>query len=345
MSEQRIRKYLVHLCLCIVACAVTALSFGAEADNALNAALQGRWEGTLVGAFREQEVSWRFETDEDGALRGFMGPSKSGMPSVPMENLSVTGGQVSFTLAGQRGAFEGSVAPDGITGIWQQGGKLPLHMKKKHFVFALSDAIRAALVGGWDMRGEGAEIHVEFFEADNGTLSGTLSIPESGVNATPLVDIFVTDDGFAQFSTDNGRHFTGRLVNGVLVGEYLRDDNRTRYNRPFQRTGQKDREFDVALSDNARQKFAGRWYWERFGDDVVLEVTPVDANVTRAQLLLDKGRETDPLLELKVDGENLRFTTLNGRVFGGSFDGENIAGEYRANNRPQRATWSRTPPD
>jgi hypothetical protein len=390
MSEQRIRKYLLHLCLCIVACAMTALSFAADApDTALYAALTGRWEGALVGAFRSQEVSWHFEVDAAGGLRGFMGPSTVGMPSLPMENLIVTADHVSFDIPAQHGSFAGSVSATGIAGTWQQGTALPLRMRKKNFVFDLPDSAQAALLGMWEMeswgyttlsvslssgfsmeKGRNAGINVEFTETADGRLAGVLSVPRPpqpdegprlGISASgdgfgqfgayrgrsfPLVDVFITEDGFAQFATDNGLSFSGKLINGVLVGDFTFDGRTT--TRSFAHPGQRERGFDLDVSDTAWQRVTGRWYYEVWGDDIVLEISTTDEGKRRGQLIFDEGAvDRDPLLELVVEGDTVRFTSLNGRTFSGTFSDEatdpEIVGEYRLNSYPYRVTFTRNP--
>ncbi len=369
MSERRIRKYILQLCFCIVACAIAALSFAEDAtEQALYAALAGRWEGTLAGAFRSQDVSWHFEVDEAGALKGYMGPSVAGMPKVPMENLSVNANEVNFDIAKQHATFTGTISAGGIAGTWRQGTPLPLQMKKKHFVFELPDSTRAALLGGWEVQGSeteggygiaisfsgisvqripGAAIHLEFTETEDGKLSGTMSIPASGLNAVPLVDIYLTEEGFAQFATDNGRSFSGKLINGVLVGDFASPDRPTR-SRSFARAGRSEQGFDLDLSDAAWQRLAGRWYYEVIGDDVVLEVFETEEGKRRGQLIFDEGPlGRDPLLELVVEGDSVRLTTLTGRTFSGSFSeeagGEDIVGEYRVNAYPFRVTFTRKP--
>jgi hypothetical protein len=388
MSTQRIRKYILQLCVCIVACAVTALSFAADAPgNALHAALQGRWEGALVGPFRSQDVSWHFEVDAAGLLKGYMGPSTVGMPSLPMENLVVTAEQVSFAIPAQHGSFAGAVSATGIAGTWQQGTALPLQMTKKNFAFDLPESAHAALLGIWEMesrgyttvslslsgftveKGRSSVMSLEFTETDDGMLAGVISAaplppqpdegPRLGVSTSnegfaqlgiyrgrsfPLVDVFITEDGFAQFATDNGVSFSGKLINGVLVGDFTLGGRTT--SRSFLHAGQRARGFDLDLSDAAWQRLAGRWYYVVFGDDIVLEMTTTEDGKRRGQLIFDEGPlDSDPLLEVVVDGDTVRFTSLTGRTFSGTFTeqdaGEDMVGEYRVNTYPYRVTFTR----
>lgn len=368
MNPDFLRKYVLHLCVCVLACAYAALTLAAEENpNArLFAAMKGRWEGNLIGEFRSQEVSWHFELDEAGALKGYMGPSIAGMPSIPMENLSVSANELRFDIAEQHASFTGTISPDGIAGTWLQGSALPLQMKKKNFVFELSEFARAALLGSWDLadrqagggvginisfRGikiapiPGAAIHFEFTETEDGKLAGTLSILESELQDVPLVDIYITEDGFAQFATDNGRNFSGKLTNGVLVGDFS-SPGRGSATRSFVQASRRENGFYLDVGDAAWQRMAGRWYYEVFGDDVVLDLTTTGDGKQQGLLIFDEGPiGSDVLLELVVEGDNIRFTTLTGRTFSGAFDGEDIAGEYRVNTYPRRVTFTRTPDD
>lgn len=332
MNARQLQKYLLHLCLCVVACAYAALSLAAEGDAAVHAALKGRWEGTLTGAFRSQEVSWHFDVDEHGELTGYMGPSNSGMPDLEMQDLVVDANHVSFTLPSQHASFTGTLTPDGVAGNWIQGSALPLQMRKKDFVFPLSSAVRAALVGRWEMENGIGTTQLEFIETGDGNLVGFLSTPGVDVHDAPIVDLFVTDEGFAQFATDNGRRFNGRLANRVLVGEY--NSNGRRYRRNFLHLDDEREDYDLALSESAREKLLGRWHCEVLGDDVILEITLTAGNETHGRLLFDEGaRRSDKLLELKVEGDNVSYTTFNRRSFTGSFNGEGIAGDYFNNGR------------
>lgn len=368
MKAGFLRKYLLHLCVCVVACAYAALSLAADENpNArLHTAMKGRWEGSLVGDFRSQDVSWHFELDEAGALKGFMGPSLAGMPGTPMENLSVNATELSFNIPEQHASFTGTISPDGIAGTWLQGSALPLRMKKKNSFFELSDFARESLLGSWDLADReagggvgisisfggiriapvpGAAIHFEFIETEDGRLSGTLSIPQAGLQDVPLVDIYVTEEGFAQFATDNGRSFSGKLINGVLVGDFS-TVGRSPARRSFVRASRRESGFYLGVSPAAWQRMAGRWYYEVFGDDVVLELTTTEDGQQQGMLLFNEGpTRLDPLLELVVEGDNVRFTTLLGKTFSGAFDGEDFVGEYRVNTYPRRATFTRNPDD
>lgn len=332
MNARQLQKYLLHLCLCVVACAYAALSIAAENDAAVYAALKGRWEGALNGTFRSQDVSWHFEVDDDGKLKGYMGPSNAGMPELEMQDLVVDASRVSFSLPSQHASFTGTLTPDGVAGNWLQGSALPLQMRKKNFVFPLSSAVRTALVGKWEMENGLGTTQLEFIETGDGNLVGFLSTPGVDVYDAPLVDLFVTDEGFAQFATDNGRRFNGRLANRVLVGEY--NSNGRRYRRNFLRLDDKREDYDLGLNEAARQTLLGRWHCEVLGDDVILEVTMTADGATYGRLLFDEGpRRSDKLLELKVEGDNVSYTTFSGRSFTGSFNGEGIAGDYFNNGR------------
>lgn len=340
MNARQLQKYLLQLCLCVVACAYAALSLAADQGAILHAALKGRWEGTLKGAFRSQDVSWHFDVDDEGLLKGFIGPSLAGMPDRPMENLVVDAGRVSFTLDALHASFNGTITADGITGNWTQGSALPLQMRRKNFMFPLSAAVRAALLGTWEMENGLGTTQVEFKEGEGGTLAGFLSTPGVDLHDAPLVDIFITDEGFAQFATDNGRRFTGRLANGVLVGEYASGDRR--YRRNFLRADDARETYDLALSATGRDRMLGRWRCEVRGDDVILEIVQTADNQTQGRLLFDEGPgRRDELLELKVDGDTVSYTTFGGRTFNGSFSSDGIAGDYYNGSRPYGVLYKR----
>lgn len=341
MNRKLLQSYLLQLCLCVVACAYTALTLGAEHDDAaLKAALKGRWEGTLTGPFRSQELSWHFELEADGGLKGYVGPSSAGMPRMPMDALVLAGGQLSFELPSQHAAFAGTVSAEGIAGNWLQDGALALRMRRKHFEFPLSDSLRAALLGNWELLEHRAPILLEFRQGEGRGLAGFLSMPAENLHEVPLVDIFVTEEGHAQFATDEGRKFSGRLVNGVLQGEYVA--NERRYRRNFVRAGEQEREYDLALSDAELQRMAGRWHGEVRRDDTVLEITTTADKGTRGVLVFDEGPlRSDPLLELQVEGDKVSFTSFNGRTFTGNFTEEGIAGEYRVNGRQYGVMFTR----
>jgi hypothetical protein len=324
--------WLTALLLFVPVSAVTA-------QTSLENVLPGRWEGTIAGSFRTQEVSWHFTVDSDGKLKGTMGPTIMGYPAVPMDNLVVTGDSISFSIEDQHAHFHGSLNDGVVTGVWQQGIELPLQMKKRIFAFALPLSLHEQLLGNWTMSLSGTEVQLAFTETGTGFITGTLSIASIGMRDVPLAGIHVSEAGLVTLATDNGRSFIGSMVTGVMFGDYL--NGRSQRNGVFIKEGFVAGQLDNLLSDNEQARLLGNWIREE-QENIRFDFSQTADGSIHGSFVITGVRHDDPVLSIDIRGADIAMVTEGGRYFVGSLNGDEMSGQYRSGRRPISMTLRRS---
>jgi hypothetical protein len=313
-------------------------AFAVQAQTSLENLLPGRWEGSIAGSFRTQQVSWHFSVDRNGELKGFMGPTLMGYPSVPMENLVLTDDSISFSIAAQHARYNGALRDGVITGIWQQGTELPLQMKKRIFAFALPASMHAQLLGNWRMSNGGTEVQLAFVETAGGFITGSLSIPSIGMLDIPLAEIYVSEEGLVTLATDNGRSFIGSLVTGVMFGDYL--NGRSQRNGNFIREDFEAGSLEKLLSEDERNRLLGSWTREE-QENIRFDFSQTEDGEIHGSFAIRGVRRDDPVLSIDIRGADIAMVTAGGRYFVGSLNGNEMSGQYRSGRRPISMTLRR----
>lgn len=103
-----------------------------EHVNKTIANINGKWEGNIVvNESRTIGIIWKFEQSGQGKFIGFMGPASKGVATLPMQDLTITGSRLGFTINSQ-GSFSGQISTSGINGTWTAGDKqLVLNMTRE----------------------------------------------------------------------------------------------------------------------------------------------------------------------------------------------------------------------
>lgn len=314
---------------------VSGLTWGAENEawSELSMLLKGRWQGTISGALRAQDVSWRFEVDDSGLLTGFIGPTSAGYPEIPMDALSLSPDSIRFEVNAQDAVFEGKITGGEITGAWIQGLASSLSMRKQIFAYPLPGTMPAALQGDWQTRILGTRVNLQFSPYGQNSATGGLSIPSLGYEDMPMIEIIGNEAGYIQFATDIGRSFSGRLVNGVILGSYT--NNGRTYEVLFERPDA-EQHFPLASRESALDQLEGEWLGSVSGTRVTLRIQRQDQTTALGFLdIAGVGRDI-PLLELITQGDGISFTSYNQRYFNGQYADDTITGSYSANG----ATYS-----
>lgn len=317
------------LAICTAALLLPAASQAAEDVAGANMAsmLRGRWTGNIQGTFRSQDVSWRFVETANGSLQGFMGPLDAGMPSLPMEDLQVQGSSIRFSIPGQHASFAGTLHEDGISGFWSQGTRYPLQMRRRVFAFDLGTAVHAVLEGQWQAVSVTPPLLLDFTLMDDGRIAGELDIPQRGIVDVPLVNLYVDSTGLASFATDNGRSFTGKLVNGVLVGEYRSAGNWSQ-DITLVHAGRQDVAYVLPMPAAVADTLLGVWE-RRDQGGIYFEFERNAANEVQGWLSVPRDGFREPILQMQVQGGNFSLLSFSGRSYQGSIDAGEMTGEYR----------------
>lgn len=114
----------------LAAAALTMALVLAQAARAQEAA--GQWSGTLRAGGIELRIGVTIERGADGALTGRLVSPDQGNATVPIQDIKVEGGVLSFASPAIRGRFEGRWDPaaESWAGTWTQLAPLPLTLAK-----------------------------------------------------------------------------------------------------------------------------------------------------------------------------------------------------------------------
>ncbi|PTL79541.1 S9 family peptidase [Vitiosangium sp. GDMCC 1.1324] len=209
--------------LCLVACATPSSSTAppsaaastpessvANASGSRASELRGPWHGAIEVREQKLLIDVVF-TEANGAVQGALDVRQQGLRGLPLEVLRADAQGVTLQSAlptGQAIRFEGTLAPDRITGTFQQGqAKLP---------FSLARGER--VVEARPTRGDGYEDLEVSFENGAIHLAGTLTIP-SPAAARPPVAILITGSG----PQDRNEEVFGLRVFELLAQALARD--------------------------------------------------------------------------------------------------------------------------
>ena len=303
--------------------------------------MEGRWEGILRGPLRDQAVSWHFEVDDDGWVKGLMGPTDEGFPSVVLNALTVSEDSVSFTIPEQNISFEGELRNGQVSGRWTQSTTVPLIMTRKVFSFELTEPAQENLEGRWQTRVAGTSVEVEFRRLPNNTIEGYLAIDSLNLRDIPIVDIQMFDRDHISFATDNGRQFNGRLINGILIGNYV--VNSRSYQTIFEDPEDlvEERSFALDASQEARDFLPVTWRGRVGGTPVRFQFELLEDDQLKGDIFINSTRRSTPIIEAQFQNGSFAFSTLNHRYFAGQVEDGELMGAYSANGSTYDASFSR----
>lgn len=192
--------------------------------------LEGQWVGKLSVGGGELTIVFRFETDEDGELVGNLDSPDQGARGIPMSNIELVDGELSFRVARVRGEYKAKVEGDAMTGTWTQGQPAPLNMARGEFTptvtqLGLSAEQMAAVGGKWSgtlttPRGD-VELTIRLETGENGEPVGYLDVPAQGVSGVPISAVSYADDGRLMISILSMRAaFAGDVSGNEATGEW-----------------------------------------------------------------------------------------------------------------------------
>lgn len=136
----------------MLTCVFGTLLLGGGLLAAQSPSVVGRWQGVLQPA---PSVSLRVQFDLNygaGGLSAVMRSLDQGGQPLTASAATVTGGRLSLTFATIRGAYKGTLSPDGqtLTGTWTQGpGTLPLTLHRVATHAAPLPASARWALGNW----------------------------------------------------------------------------------------------------------------------------------------------------------------------------------------------------
>lgn len=102
-----------------------------ELPLADQAAISGKWKGTLNTPQAELAIVLRFETGNDGAFYGYVDSPDQGVNGIKVTEAAIIGGELNLSTRFPRARYTGRLSGNEIQGQWQQGpGSMPLTLSK-----------------------------------------------------------------------------------------------------------------------------------------------------------------------------------------------------------------------
>ena len=165
----------------------------------------GRWEGTVKLPARDVPLVIDLAPDAAGVWRGSATSPGYGVKGAPLDKLSVTGNEVTFTIRGGLGGpeFRGQLTADGtLAGEYKQAGNaapFSLHRTGDAQVELprTSTAVRAEAVGSWqgefELMGYKRRALLELADREKGGATAKFMVIGRRENQIPVS--LVTDEG------------------------------------------------------------------------------------------------------------------------------------------------------
>ncbi len=139
--------------------------------------IEGSWLGAISLQGMELRVLFNITTDSSGVLTATMGSPDQGVAGIPVEDVTLEQRHLRLHVMSAAGIFEGDVSEDGssIEGEWRQAGmKFPLILTRSDGVPVMSRPQEPKPPFPY------SEEEVTYLnEADDVTLAGTLTVPDS----------------------------------------------------------------------------------------------------------------------------------------------------------------------
>jgi hypothetical protein len=188
--------------------------------------LTGMWQGKLaIDAKTSLAIQFTFTKDAKGAYTAVLNsPDNPALKNAPATGVSWDGSTLKLQVPSLQGSYAGTLKAGAITGQWTQpGGNLPLVLAPYQKPVVTKTAA-AQLNGAW--MGELATTpstkvmaQFRFKTDDKGVVTGTFSIPDQGLNDSPVTDIEFTDGKLSlRLPQVRNTQYVGTLASGQIAG-------------------------------------------------------------------------------------------------------------------------------
>ena len=191
--------------------------------------LSGQWQGKLaVDAKTTMTIQFTFSKKPDGTYAAVVDSPDANIKSVPASSVAYNAGALKVDVASLSGSFSGTLKDGKLDGHWTQPGQtLPLVLSAYQKP-VLTKAAMDTLIGAWHgpltAPGMSLTFVARFKRNDKGEFTGSLSVPEQGVEL-PMGDIEFADNKFDFKIPAIKGELSGDYVNGAFNGLYRQGGN------------------------------------------------------------------------------------------------------------------------
>jgi hypothetical protein len=205
--------------------------------------LTGTWSGPVTGPGGSVTFVATFKPDAKGDMQGSLGIPEQGA-TLPMEDVMLADGKLSFKVPVARGTYEASLANGVLTGLWRQGGQppagLPIVLKKGEYVAKViilkmpTDAF-GKVAGTWkgDLHAKGPQGEVTLplvlrFETNqHADMVAFIDSPSQHSSGVPVTEASLTDGKLVvKVDTLHGE-YDATLSGNTLTGQFTQFGNVT----------------------------------------------------------------------------------------------------------------------
>lgn len=188
--------------------------------------LNGMWQGKLaVDAKTTLAIQFTFAKDAKGAYTAVLNsPDNPALKNAPATGVAWDGTTLKLQVPSLQGSYAGTLKAGAITGQWTQpGGNLPLVLTP-YAKPVVTKAAAAQLNGAWvgDLPVTPTTkmpAQFRFKTDDKGNVTGTFSIPDQGLNDSPVTDIEFADGKLSlRLPQVRNTQYVGTLANGQIAG-------------------------------------------------------------------------------------------------------------------------------
>lgn len=209
-----------------------ALSRPPKATKADLEMLTGSWSGQLPGPMKANVV-FEFRPDPNGDLSGSFSVPQQGALQVPMVNLEVTPGTVSFKIPQFGVEYQGTYTVSAINGSLKQGaGNMPLNLakgdlKEKSYPLKLNAEQFSALYGTWKGKVGPVDSVLHFTVGPANSFAAFIDVMGPKPMTVPVTDASATGKKLVLKVAGLQGEFSGELVGKTLSGQWTRGGQST----------------------------------------------------------------------------------------------------------------------
>ena len=187
--------------------------------------LTGMWTGKLaVDPKNSLTIQMTFTKDAKGAYTAVLNsPDNPAIKNTATTGLTWDGTTLKLQVPSLQGSYAGTLKDGSLNGQWTQpGGNLPLVLAPYQKPVVTKQAA-AQIIGAWNgpitVGGANLVVQFRFKTDDKGDLQGTFSVPDRGLNDSPLTDVeFAGGKLNVRIPQLNNIPFTATLANNQLTG-------------------------------------------------------------------------------------------------------------------------------
>jgi len=196
---------------------------GLDVAKPVRQELKGDWYGELSSGVG---IAFRFKEEPDGKLSVFYDRPYEGRRGMRLDRVSVTGNKISLGAGAIGMTFDGTLAPDAISGkLVNNGQSRDITLKHGEYVpqtLRVAPNLAGRLLGKWSGKtANNTEMILSFQRDERGDLIAMQDIPSRQMFAIPVTGLDFDGQSIKLTVRGIAAEFTGKLANNQLSGDWM----------------------------------------------------------------------------------------------------------------------------